>query len=960
MENPLANDNKVEISFDPTLFIFLGTTSGKVGWRLKKLFNDAYGEIPIVKFLWMDIQSIPEQQSARVFDKNRERIELSGSNPSTVTENLDNHPFIKAWWPAVSPPPGLLNGGGGSPQQMRLVGRLMYFSKFNDIIYSRLTSALNSLKLIQRQRETEAIENNKFRFTVNDNSINVCLIFSPCGGTGSSMAFDLAYLCRKILENNNPKIISMMMAPSVFLQEIKPQKVVERKKALANAYAYFRENNYLLENPEWNVRYSNEVNVSMKKVPFDLQYVVGIENAKGQRLSSLDDVANMMAQALFLNSGISLQAGVAQTVSNVNGTSEEFQGKLSPFSSLAAASLIFPQERLRDYCASKYAQKIVREGLLTANEESVVTRTAALILSRNNLLDKDLINGLQTVNTIPYIHEQELKNAVDVARAVSIVENQYMEVQLMVKDREKAIENNYQTLLLKAKAALVSEALQSIRQYGLSTTLGVLERLIDQTPLRQPAQVITSFSQILGLINQNGISPEDFKREQNEYEISKQALKNLDDGFEDKLERTIAKKGWERKLKAAKESVIKEMKDAVDSQLIKSAQDQARKLLSELFGELSKIISDLKVAKTNIEQTLLPLEENAAHLLRPTSNAAEVYEFRREVEINFDVYYQSFISNISGVNDFSFIPATLTETGKFCEWVKLNFDLAIREFAGSLFNPLIEDLSLLSVIRDIAHAKGIEPKKYLEHEILTTFSYCEPFFKYNTDIGVTAPTMEKLLGIEDASDEIITNDIQERFNVITTGIKDRIDFLVLEHGLPIHVLDDMEACRQMYELVLIPRKGKDRPDDPLHVLPEVYKSTDDVSPDKEGESKQWFAIGFAFNYIIHTGRNYYLDMTKDYQKTKARPGKEFMLGISRTDAKKAFSKNTDFVRQVEEAVDKEVSQMGNASAIKYIDAAVQAYLDKIASLSNQGETSLVEQYRQELADLRKYQDSLKS
>ena len=164
----------------------------------------------------------------------------------------------------------------------------------------------------------------------------------------------------------------------------------------------------------------------------------------------------------------------------------------------------------------------------------------------------------------------------------------------------------------------------------------------------------------------------------------------------------------------------------------------------------------------------------------------------------------------------------------------------------------------------------------------------------------------------------------------------------------------------MYELVLIPRKGKDRPDDPLHVLPEVYKSTDDVSPDKEGESKQWFAIGFAFNYIIHTGRNYYLDMTKDYQKTKARPGKEFMLGISRIDAKKAFSKNTDFVRQVEEAVDKEVSQMGNASAIKYIDAAVQAYLDKIASLSNQGETSLVEQYRQELADLRKYQDSLKS
>jgi hypothetical protein len=47
-----------------------------------------------------------------------------------------------------------------------------------------------------------------------------------------------------------PKIISMMMAPSVFLQE-KTSKSCRRKKALANAYAYFRENNYLLENPEW-------------------------------------------------------------------------------------------------------------------------------------------------------------------------------------------------------------------------------------------------------------------------------------------------------------------------------------------------------------------------------------------------------------------------------------------------------------------------------------------------------------------------------------------------------------------------------------------------------------------------------------------------------------------------------------------------------------------------------------
>ena len=43
-----------EIRFEPTLFLLLGTSSGQVGWRLKELLRRAYGDIPILRFLWVD------------------------------------------------------------------------------------------------------------------------------------------------------------------------------------------------------------------------------------------------------------------------------------------------------------------------------------------------------------------------------------------------------------------------------------------------------------------------------------------------------------------------------------------------------------------------------------------------------------------------------------------------------------------------------------------------------------------------------------------------------------------------------------------------------------------------------------------------------------------------------------------------------------------------------------------
>jgi len=118
-----------EIRFEPTLFLFLGTSAGQIGWRLKELLRRAYGDIPILRFLWVDADSTVDPYAAGWFSPT-ERTELVGFNGDAVLSNLGNYPCIREWWPRESRlKAGFVNRGAG---QMRPVGRLALFRMFND------------------------------------------------------------------------------------------------------------------------------------------------------------------------------------------------------------------------------------------------------------------------------------------------------------------------------------------------------------------------------------------------------------------------------------------------------------------------------------------------------------------------------------------------------------------------------------------------------------------------------------------------------------------------------------------------------------------------------------------------------------------------------------------------------------------------------------------------------------
>ena len=84
-----------EIRFEPTLFLLLGTSSGQIGWRLKELLRRAYGDIPVLRFLWVDADATMIGDCPLVFKRRTRRA--GGFQRRCGSCQSEQFPTIKAW-----------------------------------------------------------------------------------------------------------------------------------------------------------------------------------------------------------------------------------------------------------------------------------------------------------------------------------------------------------------------------------------------------------------------------------------------------------------------------------------------------------------------------------------------------------------------------------------------------------------------------------------------------------------------------------------------------------------------------------------------------------------------------------------------------------------------------------------------------------------------------------------------
>ncbi len=202
--------------------------------------------------------------------------------------NMSNYPWIESWFPKeLERNIGALEAGAG---QIRACGRFAFF--YN---YHKIKSQFNEVCNRVKGHENFMLDNYDIR--VNSNSLNVFIVGSLFGGTGSGMIVDLGYCLRDWLKGQgSPLITAIVPMPNAFAAI----KVGDR--VLANGYAALMELSYFSDyRTEYVAQFSSGLTdeIRNKSAPFDFTYLVGTKN--GDIELNLDGTCEIIAQNIFLD-----------------------------------------------------------------------------------------------------------------------------------------------------------------------------------------------------------------------------------------------------------------------------------------------------------------------------------------------------------------------------------------------------------------------------------------------------------------------------------------------------------------------------------------------------------------------------------------------------------------------------------------------------------------------------------
>ena len=438
-----------------------------------------------------------------------------------------------------------------------------------------------------------------------------------------------------------------------------------------------------------------------------------------------------------------------------------------------------------------------------------------------------------------------------------------------------------------------------------------------------------------------------------EYQTARTALHKLDDGPEDKIERAVSPNGWKKKFAQAKSNMVNKSKEVNEVTLILAAQEKAMDIYNQLATLGGTLNTRLTGAISTARASSSELDLVAKQLASSVTANTNTFEFTQEIPVDFADYYEKHAGQANAAASFpGLIPHTVTsDLSTLVAWLTANIKNASVDYARRYFVEALEKTSLLSTLKDMAEKAGIRPEGLIETYLDRLVKYCHPFWKYEENRGLSATDGVSILGVEDENSPLLPASYRKNhmYQVKTTGFLDRIDLLRTAHGLPAFLLKGLEDYRVDYEKL---RKGWD----PLHILKDMDLAPD-VLPEQGRHGRDMFARALALGYIVQLVNWYYFDPEHGYEKDGIKPGREYRLAQGRENAAEAFAHHDDWQAIADEAIDKDVMNMGNKAAIEKLEVAIKALKKQIAAATT-GEASIRKQLEKEVQALQAFQREL--
>lgn len=952
----IEGQRKIELNLTPTLIIMEGTTAGKIGYRIKQSILKHYGEIPVVRYLWVDTDvTIPE--GAENWFSQDERAELVGYSPNEVLQNIENFPTIRKWWPQIDH----VQAGRithGAAQQMRLIGRLSLFRMFTEAVngssfLSKLQQAVESLHHIDNITATRAKSNDKITFNVEEGNTRVVFIFSTCGGTGSSISFDLAYLCRRFLRGQNPVLLGFSILPPVIDKEIKDESTLQRKKIRANTYAWFKEDQYLMEHPNWYVEYPGIAPVDIPHVPFDIHFVFDMVNEANNRLDSSDDVYKMIAQAIFLDTGTAIAGENSSFLTNVSVLDNYISNRRQAYSSLASASIVFPSERLQKYCGTQFAYEIL-DKTLYGKKQSDLQTTASTAISELGVDDETVIRKLRERHSFELVKKPAILKSDSVKTAMALLSSQFQEINKAIDDEAELISQRQSKLELETKEKVEALVARTLISAGIKNAEGLIEVLRAQdVPVENHR--ISSFYALQNKITLHGVSETRLSNLRREFDEALNQLAEMDGNLVRNAQKVLTRKQWERAFDERKKACVSYMEQYIEDRLTYLAQNKARELYGQLIAFLQIKSAELESIDQAMQKEKDNLQREADDLLEPQTIAEGIFELKREV-LGDKSYFLSFYKEKASSLIPSVVFAGIAENLNYQtlesirDWVEFQMRDDLITHSMAEFSEAIDNISLLEAVRNRYPQDASERIGTMLDDLL---AYVSPFWQFERDKGQFDQEGKSIIGVQDKNHALIPDRFRQdrNYNMVSTGFKHSIDVVRVKHGLPAFLLRDMDEYKAMYELVRKTLK------DPLHILPNADEF-EDVFPDEHKKSRQQFALGLVFGFIVQIGSFYYVDLDREYiGPHQIKPTTEFRLDQGRSKAEEMLIHKPELQKELEQRIEELVQNIGNQAAIKQIEDAITKLKLRISSLPANNE-EMRPQLHKEVVFLRDYQRML--
>lgn len=341
-----------------TICIGLGGTGKNVLMQLRRLIIDRYGdlnELPIVSFVHIDTDKSAAQSSGLRTGNTYHGVSLSFKDSEKVSATMSSkevtnfvqgleqrnqsdrsspYDHIGRWFP-----PQLLknikaveDGAKG----IRPVGRLAFF--YN---YLNIKKAIEAAQQRTRGHEAKLLQKGLYL----EPGLNIFVIGSLCGGTGSGMILDTAYSLRQNYGDQGAQLFGYLV--------ISPALYGNNPSQNANTYAALKElNHYSTPGSQFQAVYDpqNLVWVEEKRAPFDYAYLVSSETDGEYSILEQRKLCNVIARKI----GLEFSSELAPVMT---GMRDNFLGHLiswdqhprhnmQGYLTFGLAAIYFPRDRI--------------------------------------------------------------------------------------------------------------------------------------------------------------------------------------------------------------------------------------------------------------------------------------------------------------------------------------------------------------------------------------------------------------------------------------------------------------------------------------------------------------------------------------------------------------------------------------------------------------------------------------